>query len=471
MRNKRKTRKKFTPTNHTDTPELSQEETARLAKALEDEKFRKLLFDYANEISDPKVREENEKYLQQLEREASGPKDRKLMTPKAGFCLIYKKKSSRLKFYINICSGDLVDDPFLGFVNERSPHETGEIEQDACCKKSGIHWQIPYILGHSRVERFDGKNCEVIDIAFSPKALELEKSDPTFRKILIQTAVDSLDQNLNIKLSGEGELYHLASLGKPSLMSVKFKEKKTIELKQTKPTANIILEPKYTVVEKGAHELSNFFGNRKDVFVDNRPRQLVYKVHLPKVKNISQVDLNIEDDQILTISVPTIYELNLTVHYPIDADSCGAQWFSKEKTLQLTVDVLPLSREEIQTIMKKLKKTAPPEQPAPEPIEKEVEKKTEAPKEAVGCLEVPDEKIEDFEVILPTAEVKAGLIEVVEEPEESVQKAEEKENEAEEKTVDSEEANKEKDTNDYIEDVKTAIENIHLDNAFLLELE
>ena len=103
--------------NHTDAPELSSKELNNLNNAMKDETFRNLLFDYASSLSDPKVREENEKYLQQLEKENEGPKNRKLMEPIPHLCLKERRKKSKLDFFINICIGSLVKEPHLGNFN------------------------------------------------------------------------------------------------------------------------------------------------------------------------------------------------------------------------------------------------------------------------------------------------------------------------------------------------------------------
>merc|ERR1719195_2550445 len=87
--------------NHVDDLDLTGEERDRLSKALQDEKFRELLFNYAQELSDPKVREENEKYLLQMEQNAEGPKNRKLMKPKPEFCIIFTHTKNGQPLYLN----------------------------------------------------------------------------------------------------------------------------------------------------------------------------------------------------------------------------------------------------------------------------------------------------------------------------------------------------------------------------------
>jgi hypothetical protein len=94
------------------------------------------------------------------------------------------------------------------------------------------------------------------------------------------------------------------SKGTPGMMSVNIKKKK--ELITQKKTAKIISEPKFELIESGMHDYARHFGQRKDIFCDTRPEKLIYKIHLPKVKNIKQVELDIEDDDQLMCKVTGI---------------------------------------------------------------------------------------------------------------------------------------------------------------------
>eukprot|EP00494_Astrolonche_serrata_P029268 UN29535 len=162
-----------------------------------------------------------------MESKQEGPKNRKLMQPKGYKCLKEIRKGSKLDFYINICSGNLVKKAHLGFVDQKDENvlSTGEIrsQSDGCCppkEKSGLHWQIPYILGHLRHEIHKGKQCEIIDIAYAESTIEIAKCDKQFHDLVIQTTHEAIDNLLGIKFEEKYEILKIESLGKPSLMSV-----------------------------------------------------------------------------------------------------------------------------------------------------------------------------------------------------------------------------------------------------------
>jgi len=55
------------------------EESEKFKKAFDDPEFRKLFADYLDEMQDPKNREENEEYINQLERENEVPEGKELI--------------------------------------------------------------------------------------------------------------------------------------------------------------------------------------------------------------------------------------------------------------------------------------------------------------------------------------------------------------------------------------------------------
>jgi len=387
-------KKKFS--NHIGDPlDLTNDEQQNLAKALEDKQFRDLLFNYAQEISDPKVRAENEKYLQQLEREANGPKNRKLMKPKPSFCLVYELEKTNKPFYVNVCSGDLVEDAFLGHIKERrrKAEETGEIGRDGCCGgKEGVHWQIPYVLGHTRVERYDGRQCQIVDIAFSEKTMLVATTDQTFKDLILQTVREAIDGQLGLKLKPGSSFYDEPSLGTPSAMSVNMEKKKQLNpFAPMKTTAAIVKEPKFELVESGSQDLANCFGNRKDVFVDRRPKKLIYRVYLPGVKKSSQVDLDIEDDDTLCVKVTDKYDLSTKIPYPVDDSRCSAQFIKSDSVLKVTLPVLPMKEDEIASIMAQFRNCKISEDKKSEELDEE-ENVEVAPQKAVVSRKIEELK-------------------------------------------------------------------------------
>ena len=74
--------------------ELTVEEAKQLETAFKDADFCKLLSDYVSEISNPTFKEEQEKYIAQLEAKNELPSGKALVRPSSGFVVkcMHKKK-------------------------------------------------------------------------------------------------------------------------------------------------------------------------------------------------------------------------------------------------------------------------------------------------------------------------------------------------------------------------------------------
>ena len=66
---------------------ITKQELRNFTKAMESEKFKELMGDYVDEISDPKHRPEQDQYLRELEERGEMPAGTKLIAPVAGFCI------------------------------------------------------------------------------------------------------------------------------------------------------------------------------------------------------------------------------------------------------------------------------------------------------------------------------------------------------------------------------------------------
>lgn len=182
---------------NSNEPSLTKEEIDRLSHLIEnDDQFRSLLSDYVKEISDPKNRDEQEAYLNQLEQQNEIPKGKQLLKPAAGFVLKFKyttKTSSRdktsnynellsSKLFINIVYSDSVRKP----TSKR--HHGGE---------SGTSWSLPYMMGPRRVE-FDSRKHQVptLDCCFHPEVLMRGAKSDTFRNLIANVAREAAMQKM-----------------------------------------------------------------------------------------------------------------------------------------------------------------------------------------------------------------------------------------------------------------------------------
>ena len=91
---------------------MTRDEIERFSEAMKKEEFRKLLIEYAEEISDPKNRALYEKEIQQLENERGT--DVTFIHPEPGFCLKtvqQQQNGSSQKCFINICKNAHIEKP------------------------------------------------------------------------------------------------------------------------------------------------------------------------------------------------------------------------------------------------------------------------------------------------------------------------------------------------------------------------
>lgn len=95
-------RKKFSDLN------MTKDELNRFSEAMKKEEFRKLLVEYAEELSDPVNRAQYEKEIAQLEEERG--MNVTFIHPDKGFC-IKTTQNGEKKCFINICKNDNIQKP------------------------------------------------------------------------------------------------------------------------------------------------------------------------------------------------------------------------------------------------------------------------------------------------------------------------------------------------------------------------
>lgn len=172
--------------------EPTQEELSKIMESFKDPEFRKMFEAYAQEISDPKNREENIAYLRQLEAENAIPKGMKLVHPTAAFCVktACTKPKAGEKVFVNFCSSADVDDA-------SSEKQAG-----------GSSWQVPYIMPPQC--RFDidmaDERVSVFDVVFGPETIRRAQASVDFQNMVIEVALDAAQKNGSIELSRDFKL-------------------------------------------------------------------------------------------------------------------------------------------------------------------------------------------------------------------------------------------------------------------------
>jgi hypothetical protein len=158
-------------------------ESKNFSKAFEDPEFRKMFGEYMDELQDPKNREETEAYIRQLEGEQKVPDGKELIRPTAGFVAkTYKedksqKESKGDKVWLNVVMSDSIAKP------------------TAVRTDGGESWSVPYSLGPPHMEKDSGgENVATFDCCFHPEALSLAKGRQAFQNLLVQTAIEGVEE-------------------------------------------------------------------------------------------------------------------------------------------------------------------------------------------------------------------------------------------------------------------------------------
>ena len=167
--------------------QMTKDELDRLAEAMKKEEFRKLLVDYAEEISDPKNRQLYEDEITKLEQERGS--DVIFIHPEPGYCIKTTQDGSK-KCFINICKNVNIEKP----TSQRREHPSS--------KNSGLMWHIPHTCSQPRtdVDKTGQAECVVYDIVYHPDAYRMGETNQRFNQLLKDSAFDTVESNFGVKL-------------------------------------------------------------------------------------------------------------------------------------------------------------------------------------------------------------------------------------------------------------------------------
>lgn len=168
--------------NSLEDLDVSREELRNITECLKKDEFRKLLIEYAEEVTDPENRKIYEKEITQLEKERGV--DVTFVNPTPGY-VIKTSVNGEKKCFLNISKNDIVARP-----SSQASYEQGH---------HGLQWSIPYILIPPR-DDLDKRNvcCMVFDIVFHPDTIYLASKNPQFRQIVNNTAMDGVEKSFKV---------------------------------------------------------------------------------------------------------------------------------------------------------------------------------------------------------------------------------------------------------------------------------
>lgn len=212
---------------------MTEEEVRRLHDCWEKPEFKQMFHEYAEEVSDPKNKAEQEAYLAQCEAEQraqerakdgflggrsaaefdsldaavpgrpDGPEGSKLLKPHKGFVLKTWKREpgkkdfdrERGKVFINVCQHDEIDPP-------KSENVT------APDGRQGQSWSLPHLCSPKPKEEKDkqGHMVDVIDIVFNTEVLtrcDDERLGDRWKEMVSKTAIEMVGKLHELDLDPE----------------------------------------------------------------------------------------------------------------------------------------------------------------------------------------------------------------------------------------------------------------------------
>ena len=347
--------------------ELTAEEAKQLETAFKDADFCKLLSDYVSEISNPEFKEEQEKYIAQLEAKNELPTGKALVRPSSGFVVkcMHKKKREQQdnnatsnKLFLNIVHSEQVDEPSVS---------------------NGSNWSVPFVIGPLRMEHDKEKKNLVptFDCCFHPLTLRRAHGSKEFLNLVVDIAKDAV---VNSFISSGDEVDMLP--GYTILKGVSYKsgtqpkalmisssvveiEKKndsvvssnSVDKDKSSRTADDtaaliksssndnkedeLIIPKYKIVEQGVFDMLEQT-NDKQTTQSRRPKQLIVHIHLDKTTtSAAGINLDVSDKELKIMPDDKCrYKLELTLPYTVNSALGNASFDKKQSVLIVKLPVV-----------------------------------------------------------------------------------------------------------------------------------
>ncbi|XP_036397402.1 protein kintoun [Megalops cyprinoides] len=351
---------------------LTSEEIDRFSKAFKDEKFREMLREYAEEISNPVNKKKYEEEIKLMEEERGI--DVKFIHPKPERVL-RTSLDGKQKCFLNVCSNDLIGKP-------------------ECRAEKGIdgrigqHWSLPYSVTPGRPDLDSKGNKYIIyDVVFHPDTLYIAAKNDRFMKLVDSTAVEGVQDQFKVKLDEKNVkvlkikykgVSHPSVIRKPlpdhpakakridpndplsfpypydyqkteSQSAQKCPSQNNVFQSQTKVSRNQTIsensntptEPHYCLKYRSYIDLQDYRYSR-DSAPDPRPKEIVIAIDLPLLKSAENADLNVTEKKIILESQKPAYRLELPLAYPVDENKGEAKFNKLKRQLVVTLPVLPL---------------------------------------------------------------------------------------------------------------------------------
>ncbi|RNA16349.1 kintoun [Brachionus plicatilis] len=357
--------------NKFDELNMTQDEIKRFTEAMKKEEFRKLLVEYAEEISDPKNRELYEQEITKLEEERG--MDVVFIHPEPGYCIKTSQDGGK-KCFINICKNSSIQKPTA--------------KRDYNNNKGGLYWQIPHSCSPARedTDKSNKEVCKVYDVVFHPDAYRMGETSQRFNDLLKDSAMDTIEKNFSVRLDKVNAkiLKNISFKGKPTasvirrpksgfdlnsdktssstqdpvekivdelkveyLKSQRDKATKKMDEKpiyQNEPIEDKFTKPIYKIIYTGQADIQDYVNTiAKNCIESTRPKEIKISIELPLCKSSADVILDIFEKRLYLESSNPFYKLDLNLSYPINEKEAKAKFDKSKKTLNVILPVIPFT--------------------------------------------------------------------------------------------------------------------------------
>lgn len=349
---------------------MTVDEIDKFTKAFKDEKFREMLRDYAQEISDPENKKRYEEEIKLLERERGNSIE--FIHPKP-FRALKTSVNGKHKCFINICGSDKVEKPEFKY----------GVSEDG---RRGQCWSLPHSLHPGRQDADPkGNKIMIYDVIFHPDTLHIASKNKKFMDMVEKTSIQGIQNAFNVTLD-ENNMREMNTKYKgtpqpcvvrkpipgykakepseePDPLAFPYPDKKRpttpsqikptespetktaatpkpksfqIQVQKTKePT-----KPNYTVKYRSVIDLQDFRCSR-DSTKSPRPKEIVVTIDLPLVESVTDASLEAKEKSLLLETKKPAYRLELPLAYPVDEDKGEAKFNKHTRQLTVTLPVLP----------------------------------------------------------------------------------------------------------------------------------
>ncbi|XP_042357215.1 LOW QUALITY PROTEIN: protein kintoun [Plectropomus leopardus] len=342
---------------------MTADEIDRLKKAFKDEKFREMLRDYAQELSDPENKKRYEEEIKLLEQERGHTVE--FIHPEP-FKALRTSVNGKQKCFINICANEKVGKPECKW---------GESEDG----RRGQCWSLPHSLHPGRQDT-DPKGNKIIiyDVIFHPDTLHIASKNKGFMDMVEGTAIQGIQDGFKVTLD-KNNVRQMSTkykgtpqpcvIRKPipgykakehsdDPLAFPYPDEKRPTSLQTQPTESTKnssiaksqsfsmkpqkepTKPNYTVKYRSFVDLQDFRYSR-DSAQSPRPKEIVVTIDMPLLKAAADASLEVKERRLLLESKKPAYKLELPLAYPVDEDKGEAKFNKQRGQLTVTLPVLP----------------------------------------------------------------------------------------------------------------------------------